>query len=177
MHPTHIPLRTVTGAYILNSGMSKLGADQQTAEGLHGMASGAYPFLSSMDPKSFTELLAYGEIALGGALLAPMVPSAVAGTALAGFGAGLVGMYLRTPGMTREDGIRPTQEGTPLAKDAWLLGAGLTLATQSFLSGTKAVAKHAGRSARDAAGNLTESARDAAGSLAESAREAVPFTS
>lgn len=166
MHPTHIPLRAVTGAYILNSGMSKLGADQETADGLHGMAAGAYPFLSRMNPQSFTELLAYGEIALGAALLAPMVPSAVAGTALAGFGAGLVGVYLRTPGMTREDGIRPTQDGTPLAKDAWLVGAGLTLATQSFLSGTKAAAQSAGRSARDAAG-----------SLVDTAREAVPFTS
>ncbi|MCK0111222.1 hypothetical protein MWU75_03600 [Ornithinimicrobium sp. F0845] len=165
MHPTHLPLRAVTGAYILNSGLSKLGADEQTAEGLHGMASGAYPFLSDLDPKSFTALLAYGEIALGGALLAPMVPSAVAGTALAGFGAGLVGMYLRTPGMTREDGIRPTQDGTSLAKDVWLVGAGLTLATQSFLSGTKAVAKNAGRSVREAAS-----------SVGESARQAVPFT-
>lgn len=166
MHPTHIPLRAVTGAFILNSGLNKLGADQEAAEGMHGMAAGAYPFLSGMDPKSFAEVLAYGEIALGAALLAPMVPSAVAGTALAGFGAGLVGMYLRTPGMTREDGIRPTEAGTGLAKDVWLVGAGLTLATQSFLSGTKAVAKNAGRSARGAAGNL-----------AGSARAAVPFTS
>lgn len=166
MHPTHIPLRAATGAYILNSGLSKLGADEETAQGMHGMATGAYPFLDVLEPKTFAMALACGEIALGGALLAPMVPSAVAGTALAGFGAGLVGMYLRTPGMTREDGIRPTQEGTAVAKDIWLVGAGLTLATQSFLSGTKAVAKNASRSAREAASNL-----------AESAREAVPFTS
>lgn len=165
MHPTHIPLRAATGAYILNSGLSKLGADQEAAEGMHGMASGAYPFLKDVEPKTFAQVLAYGEIALGGALLAPMVPSAVAGTALAGFGASLIGMYLRTPGLTREDGIRPTEAGVPIAKDIWLVGAGLTLATQSFLSGSKALAKSAGRSARDAAG-----------SLADSARDAVPFT-
>ncbi len=165
MHPTHLPLRAVTGAYILNSGLSKLGADEETAAGLHGMASGAYPFLEDLDAGTFTKVLACGEIALGGALLAPMVPSAVAGTALAGFGAGLVGMYLRTPGMTREDGIRPTEAGTPLAKDAWLVGAGLTLATQSFLSGTKAVARSAGRSVHEAAS-----------SVGDSVRKAVPFT-
>jgi hypothetical protein len=29
--------------------------------------------------------------------------------------------------MTREDGIRPTQQGTPLAKDVWMLGIGVGL--------------------------------------------------
>lgn len=165
MHPTHIPIRLATGAFILNSGISKLGADEEAAAGMHGMASGAYPFLQDMKPKDFAELLAYGEIALGAALLAPMVPSTVAGTALAGFGAGLVGMYLRTPGMTREDGIRPTEAGTGVAKDVWLVGAGLTLATQGALSGVRAVAKSAAKGAKGVAS-----------SVAEGARSAVPFT-
>ena len=34
--------------------------------------------------------------------------------ALAGFSGSLVSMYLRTPGMTEEDGVRPTQEGTEI---------------------------------------------------------------
>ena len=46
---------------------------------------------------------------------------------LTGFSGALVGMYLKTPGMTKEDGIRPTQQGTPLAKDTWMLGSGLAL--------------------------------------------------
>jgi hypothetical protein len=160
MHPTHVPLRLATGAFILNSGLNKWGADEQTAAGLHGMASGAYPVVSSLEPKDFTQLLAAGEIALGAALLFPKVPSAAVGAALAGFGAGLVGMYLKTPGMTQEDGIRPTTDGTVLAKDVWLVGAGLTLATQGFLSGAKSAAKSASKSARSKVSDIGQSARD-----------------
>ncbi len=36
-------------------------------------------------------------------------------------------MYLKTPGMTQDDGIRPTADGTGLAKDVWLLGIALGL--------------------------------------------------
>ena len=39
----------------------------------------------------------------------------------------LVGMYFKTPSMTRDDGIRPSQEGTAPAKDICLVGVGLTL--------------------------------------------------
>ncbi|UJH69536.1 hypothetical protein [Ornithinimicrobium sp. INDO-MA30-4] len=59
MHPTHIPLRVATGAFILNSGLGKIGADKETAEGTHGMAATAYPFLKNVKPKDFTEVLAY----------------------------------------------------------------------------------------------------------------------
>ena len=46
---------------------------------------------------------------------------------LIAFSAGLLGLYARTPGMTREDGIRPSRQGTALAKDVWMLGIGLGL--------------------------------------------------
>ena len=59
-----------------------------------------------------------------------------------------MGMYLKTPSMTQEDGIRPTQEGTGVAKDVWLVGAGLTLLTQGLTSATKAGAKSVGRGVR-----------------------------
>lgn len=150
MHPTHLPIRLTTGAFILNSGLGKLNADEGTAQYLHGAASGAYPFLQDMKPKDFAQLLAVGEIALGGALLLPFIPSTLAGAALAGFGGGLIGMYLRTPGMTLEDGIRPTQEGIAVAKDVWLVGAGLTLMTQGALSTAKSGAKKLGKKARKA---------------------------
>jgi len=46
------PLRLATGAYILNTGIGKLSADEETAKQLHGMASGTYRFLGKMDPKT-----------------------------------------------------------------------------------------------------------------------------
>lgn len=154
MHPTHVPLRLATGAFILNSGISKLNATEEEKEQAHGWASSAYPIFKDMKPADFHKLLTYGEIGLGAALLFPKVPSAVAGGALAGFGALLTGLYLNTPGMTRDDGIRPTAEGTAVAKDVWLVGAGLTLATQSFLSGTKKAARSVAGGVSDAASSV-----------------------
>ena len=55
-------------------------------------------------------------IGLGAALLLPFIPSRLAGLALAGFSGDLPAIYVRTPGMTHNDDIRPTQEGTPVAK-------------------------------------------------------------
>ena len=81
MKLAHLPLRVATGAYILNSGLSKQMLEGQAAEG----------------------------------------------AALAGFSAGLVQLYLKTPGMRQPGSIKPTQEGIGLAKDVWLVGAGLTL--------------------------------------------------
>ena len=127
MKLAHLPLRVATGAYILNSGLSKQGLEGQAAEGVHGMASSAIPPLKRIPPEQFAKFLSTGEIALGAALLIPFVPSALVGAALAGFSAGLVQLYLKTPGMRQPGSIKPTQEGIGLAKDAWLLGAGLTL--------------------------------------------------
>ena len=55
----------------------------------------------------------------------PIVPTAVAGAGLAAFSAGLVGLYLRTPGMREDGSLRPTQQGIALAKDVWMLGIAL----------------------------------------------------
>ena len=43
-----------------------------------------------------------------------------AGAALGVFSAGLLAMYFRNPSMTESDGIRPSQEGMSLAKDAFM---------------------------------------------------------
>jgi hypothetical protein len=123
----HLPGRLATGAFILNSGLSKRHADDATAAALHGMASGTYPFLTSMPPRRFLQLLSAGETAIGVALLLPVVPTALAGAALTAFSAGLIGLYLRTPGMSEPGSIRPTQQGTAIAKDIWMLGIGLGL--------------------------------------------------
>lgn len=142
MHPTHVPLRVATGAFILNAGIGKLGADAETAQYLHGAAANAYPGLvGDLKPATFTRVLAWAEIAVGTTLLAPMVSSTVAGAALTGFGGGLIGMYLKTPSMTLADGIRPSQQGTPVAKDIWLVGAGLTLLTQGLAGSAKSEAR------------------------------------
>jgi hypothetical protein len=122
-----LPGRMAAGAFILNAGLGKWSADEETAARLHGAAVGTYPFLARIKPKDFARLLSAGEIALGSALLLPVVPAAAAGAGLAAFSGGLLGMYLRTPGMTRQDGIRPSQQGTALAKDVWMFGIGLGL--------------------------------------------------
>jgi uncharacterized membrane protein YphA (DoxX/SURF4 family) len=121
-----VPQRLATGAFILNSGLQKWSGDEETAAGIHGFASGTYPFLKDMDPPTFLKALAAGEIAVGATLLAPFVPGRVAGLALTGFSAGLLGLYLRTPGM-HDGNYRPTQQGTPIAKDVWMLGIGAAL--------------------------------------------------
>jgi hypothetical protein len=151
MHPTHVPLRLATGAFILNAGIGKLSADEATAQRLHGAAANAYPGLvKDLKPTTFARILAFTEIAVGTTLLAPMVSSTVAGAALTGFGSSLVGMYLKTPSMTLEDGIRPSKDGTAMAKDVWLVGAGLTLLTQGLTSAAKSEAKAVRKSIRKA---------------------------
>ena len=122
------PLRLATGAFILSSGLDKRAGDEETAGQLHGFASGTYPFVKQVEPKQFLGLLSTAEIAIGAALLLPVVPAAVAGAALTGFSAGLLGLYLRTPGMRRGPrDLRSTPAGLPISKDVWMLGSGLAL--------------------------------------------------
>ncbi len=122
-----LPERIVTGAYIINSGWGKWNGDEATAQALHGMAVGAYPVLDKLAPTTFLKALAAGEILVGFALLNPLIPQRLAGLALTGFGAGLVGLYLRTPGMHKDGSPFPTPDGIAIAKDFWLLGIGTSL--------------------------------------------------
>ncbi|MEH0826264.1 MULTISPECIES: hypothetical protein [Micromonospora] len=133
MRLSHAPLRVAIGAYILNSGLGKRTLEGEAAAGVHGMAAGAMPQLRQIPPDRFAMLLSRGEIALGTALLAPFVPSLLAGAALTAFGAGLVQLYLKTPGMREGTSLRPSQAGIGLAKDVWLVGAGLTLVLDSLV--------------------------------------------
>lgn len=118
----HLPGRLAAGGFILNEGMEKLDADDDTVKRLHGFASQVYPFVGEMDPPTFVRSLAATELAVGSALVLPMVPSWLAGIGLAGFAGGLVNLYLKTPGLHRERSIRPTSDGRALAKDIWMLG-------------------------------------------------------
>ncbi len=130
---SHLPPRMAAGAFILNSGVGKLSADDETAAQLHGFASGAYPFLAKLKPRDFVRLLAGAEIVLGSALLLPVVPSAVAGAGLTAFSGGLLGLYARTPGMRKEGSPFPTQQGIALAKDSWMMGIGLGLVIDDLI--------------------------------------------
>lgn len=123
----HVPVRLATGAYILNAGLSKRDADDDTAAGLHGFATTAYPEFADTPPDKFVKMLSTGETAVGAMLLAPVVPTAVAGLALTTFAAMLMRLYLNGPGLREEGGLRPTTEGSPVAKDAWMLAIGTAL--------------------------------------------------
>lgn len=127
MKARHLPQRIAAGAFILNSGIGKLSADAETAAQLHGFAAGTYPFLKKLKPEDFVRLLAATEIALGAALLVPVVPAALAGAGLTAFSGGLLGLYAKTPGMRKEGSPLPTQQGIPLAKDVWMAGIGIGL--------------------------------------------------
>lgn len=123
----HVPGRLATGAYILHSGIEKWDGDEERAAGIHGMAAGAFPFLKSIPAPTFLRLLSAAEMSIGAALLAPVVPSALAGAALAGFSGSLVTMYLRTPALRKPHSVWPSRAGMAVSKDVWMLGIGLGL--------------------------------------------------
>jgi hypothetical protein len=107
------------------------------ATGLHGAAAGANPVFNAMKATDFLRLLSVGELAVGTALLAPVVPPAIAGAALSGFSGALVTMYLRTESMHKPGSIWPTQQGTAVSKDVWMLGIGLGLVIDGLVDGLR----------------------------------------
>jgi hypothetical protein len=129
-----LPGRVATGGYILHAGLEKWHADEARAKGLHKAASGAFPVLERIPPERFTRLLAASEIAIGSALLVPIVPGLVAGAALTGFSGSLLTMYLRTPALHKPGSVWPTQAGTAVSKDVWMLGVGLGLIAGALTS-------------------------------------------
>jgi hypothetical protein len=123
----NVPTRVATGAYIAHAGWDKWHGSIEQAQGVHGMAANAFPFLRRVPPKTFLKALAAAEIATGTALLAPVVPNRLAGGALTAFAGGLITMYLRTPAMHKPGSIWPTSAGIAVSKDVWMLGIGLGL--------------------------------------------------
>ncbi|HXA28443.1 MAG TPA: hypothetical protein VN193_06815 [Candidatus Angelobacter sp.] len=119
--------RIATGAFILHSGTGKWNADEARATQTHAFAAGAFPFLGKLPPQKFMKLLAGSEIALGAALLAPVVPGALAGAALTAFSGSLLAMYLRTPALHEPRSFWPTPAGIAVSKDIWMLGIGMDL--------------------------------------------------
>ena len=155
--------RISAGAFILNSGLSKRDVPAEAAAGMHGFAAGTYPFLKSVPPEQFVKGLSTAEIAIGGALLTPFVPTAVAGALLTGFSGGLLGLYLKTPGMRKEGSLAPTEQGLSLAKDSWLVGIGIGLMTRGLIERKPRVTvKKADKLARKQAKSAAREARRAA---------------
>ena len=64
-----IPTRLTTGAYILHAGWGKWHGSEEQAQGVHGMAAGAFPFLRKIEPATFLKALAAAEIGIGTALI------------------------------------------------------------------------------------------------------------
>ena len=156
--------RVSAGAFILNSGLDKRNVPAEAAAGMHGFAAGTYPFLKSVPPDQFVKQLSTAEIVIGGALLTPFVPTALAGALLTGFSGGLLGLYLKTPGMRKEGSIFPTEQGLSLAKDSWLVGIGIGLLTRGFIERkprvtVKKANKLAKREAKQAAREAKRAAR------------------
>ncbi|MFZ2172860.1 MAG: hypothetical protein WAW17_02275 [Rhodococcus sp. (in: high G+C Gram-positive bacteria)] len=127
MRASHLPLRLTTGAFILNAGLGKRALPPEAAAALQNMAANVAPVVRTVRPETFGKTLSAAETALGATLLAPFVPSALAGAALVAFSGGLLTMYWKTPGMHENGSIRPTQDGTAVAKDVWMLGIGAAL--------------------------------------------------
>jgi len=123
----YLPERVVTGVFVIHSGWQKVRAGEEHAKGLHGLATGTYPQFEKLPPVTFARALGAGEIGLGALLLAPAVPTVVAGAALTAFSGGLIGLYWNTPGMREPGSIWPTSEGMALAKDSWLVAMGLSM--------------------------------------------------
>ena len=124
----HVPVRVATGAYILSSGLSKQGVDDEHTAALQGMAATAFPSLADMPAQQFVSILATAETALGAALLAiPVVPPLLAGLGLVGFAASLNRVYLRAPGLRQDGTLKPTQQGISIAKDSWMTAIGIAL--------------------------------------------------
>ena len=126
------PLRLVAGAFILNSGLSKRGLEGEAAQGIHGFATAGHPELAKTDPETFASGLSAGEIGLGAALLTPFVPAWLAGAGLTAFGLGLNRLYWNAPGLRQPGDVRPTEDGTSVAKDIWLTGIGVALVAGSM---------------------------------------------
>jgi len=69
---------------------------------------------------------------VGTALIAPVVPNALAGAALTGFSGSLITMYARTPALRKPGSMWPSQAGVAVGKDIWMMGIGLGLVADAL---------------------------------------------
>lgn len=122
-----VALRAIPGLFILNSGVGKIGMPAEASAGTQEFAASGIPALKNLPADKFGSILGWSETAVGGAMLAPFVSNRMAGIGVTALGAGLLTLYFNNEGNTKEDGIRPTDDGISLAKDSWLVAIGLGL--------------------------------------------------
>ncbi|AWB82378.1 hypothetical protein C3B44_08455 [Corynebacterium yudongzhengii] len=134
---TSAALRVIPGAFILNSGIGKIGMPADASKGIQDFAATGVPAVKEIPSDQFGTVLGWSETALGGALLAPFVPNAAAGAGLTAFSVGLLSLYFADDDNTEEDGIRPSEQGLSLAKDSFLLAIGLGLLVGGLFGGKK----------------------------------------
>lgn len=132
-----LPPRIACGAFILNTGISKRSLDSEKAAGLRDQAALVIPQLKKMEARRFGKLLSAFEIGLGAALIVPVVPTWLVSAGLIGFSGMLMAVYLRTPGMTLKDGIRPAPAGMGIARDVFMLGSGAGLLVEELADRSK----------------------------------------
>jgi hypothetical protein len=137
MKVRQVPGRVTTGAFILHAGLEKWHGDEDRAAAVHKMATGAFPMLEGLPAPRFLRVLAASEVALGVALLSPFVSGGLAGAGLTGFSGSLLTMYWRTPALRKEGSVWPTQAGTGVSKDVWMLGIGLGLMADGLVGGRR----------------------------------------
>jgi hypothetical protein len=121
-------VRTATGAFILDSGLSKrnLEGEAGRADAWLGIGGHSRP-RPDQGAGARPVAVRHGDGRLGRRSWCRWCPSSVVLVGLVAFSVGLLTLYLKTPGMRQEGSIRPIQQGTGLAKDVGLLGTGLTL--------------------------------------------------
>ena len=132
-------LRGISGAYIANSGVGKIGMPAEASAGVQQYAATGVPFVKAIPAEKFGTVLGAAEVGLGALMLAPFVPNRIAGAGMTAFSAGLLSLYFANPENTHEDGIRPTEEGLSLSKDFFMLaiGGGLLFADKDKKAGKK----------------------------------------
>jgi uncharacterized membrane protein YkgB len=125
-----LPLRGATGGFLAWSGVRTLQRPQR-GDALLTAAAHSAPALEDVfgaEPARFARVVGAVELGLGAWVLSGAWRRA-AGLALAAYAAGPLSLIVTVPG-NRVAGSRwePSDQGTALAKDVWLLGAGLSLA-------------------------------------------------
>lgn len=157
MRLSHVPLRMTAGAFLLTSGLNDLKAPVESVTDLQKRTKEAFPQLPDVPPAVFSKGLAFGQLGLGAALLVPFVSPVTAGLALAAFSGAQLKVWWVTPGAHEPGSLRPTPEGTPLAKDVCLAGAGLALVLDGITDG----ARHTARRTRKATRKKAKAVREA----------------
>jgi hypothetical protein len=128
------PQRIVFGAFFAHVALSHKDLDENGAKGLRRFAAAGYPFLEQFSPTLFAKGMVTAEFIVAGSLLVPVVPPVIGATALTAFGSGLMGVYARAPGMRRDGSLRPTDIGMSVAKDSWMVAAGLSVLIDAALA-------------------------------------------